>query len=427
MLSLYMSSSTNYTNITSDIPVGIQCIVGSLILAFACSGNCFLILSCMKKKKKSMSCKSIMNLALCDLMLVVSSIPTQIVEMQYGYFPFGAFGCHVLHPFSTMAVISAALTLVYLAFERYVAICHPFLYYKIANKSQLLILTHLTALSCVIPYGVTLSVRLDNGKPQCIESWNKRSSFIYSITLFAVQYGLPLPIICFLYFFTWRKLKETNDEYVRRTQRLYNSVRFSLSNNRCSLSNNRYSLSKDRDIKLKISYRELQTRNSLSKDKCFLVKENQQEQINRRNAIKNRSIKKWKVSNDRCRDVCRSRRMQTLLMFRLFVTIVIVFGLFMLPNQITWLYMAFLEKTFTNKWTTIAYWLTYTNSVLNPIIYGTNQNFYKFVNFIKTIKHLGNKTKEQIPYEIKPTSIVNNNFVFRRHISYRQTVFPPMS
>ena len=418
MLTFHVSTSSNHSEISSQIPVGIQSTIYSIILAFACSGNSFLIISFMKKKKKTMSCKSIMNLALCDLMLVLSSIPTQIAEMQVGYFPFGAFGCHILHPFSTMAVISASLTLVFLAFERFVAICHPFVYYKIAKRSRFLILTHLSALCCVIPYGLTLSMVVEHGKPQCLESWSKRSSFIYSIVLFAVQYGLPLPIICFLYFSTWRKLKETNDECVRRTQSMYKLVRCndrgSIPKDRDTLDRNRELLLTDRDSMLKARGSLLNNRYSLPKDSPRRSRE--------KSITKSRNIRKWAVSSERCRDVCHSRRMQTLLMFRLFVTIVIVFALFMLPNQITWLYMAFLEKSFTNEWTTIAYWLTYTNSVLNPVIYGTNQNFYKFVNAIRKLKNFRRKANKSCHYQINVSSNVNDYFIIRRLDAYRHTV-----
>ena len=333
-MSHYNFSNNSHSQIATCIPISVQSTIYLFILVFACSGNSLVILSILRTKQKAMSSRIIMNLAICDLTLVISSIPAQITELHIGYFPFGNIGCHVVHPLSTMAVISGSLTLVFLAFERFVAICHPFIYFRVANRSRFLIFTHLIGLFCVIPYGITLETVLNHGKPECSESWSKASSSTYTIFLFVIQFGLPLPIICFLYFVTWRKLKATNDESVRRSRTTTRGIAYSKRDFMSEMNNNGHK----------------------------------------------KSARK-RTSNRIYQEVFKSRNKQNVGMFRLFVTLVVVFATFMLPNQITWLYMAFSGKPIDNKvWVIIAYWLTYTNSVLNPLIYGTNKKFYRFFN-----------------------------------------------
>eukprot|EP00794_Sanderia_malayensis_P011823 gene11823-13047_t len=66
---------------------------------------------------------------------------------------------------------------------------------------------------------------------------------------------------------------------------------------------------------------------------------------------------------------------RTLIMFTCVVT---VFAICMLPNQITWIWVAFNNERLDHVITTIFYFLTYTNSVLNPWIYGAvNPSFRK--------------------------------------------------
>ncbi|XP_065649901.1 rhodopsin [Hydra vulgaris] len=347
-------SSVSDSQVVSFIPTSVQITINIFILVFAFFGNSFVVLFVLKTKKKALSNRIIMNLAICDLTLVFSSIPLHIVELYLGYFPLGKIGCHTIHPLSTMAVISGSLTLVFLAIERFVAICFPFMYFRIANRSHYLLLTHLSALCCVIPYSATLKISVVEGKPQCSESWSRTSSLTYTVFLFAVQYGVPLPIICFLYFIMWFKLKATNDESVRRS-RITSSQQITYNK---------------RDIK-----------------------------IDKKKGHK-KSIKK-RISNKIYQDILKSRKKQTLSMFRLFMTLVIVFATFMLPNQITWLYMVFSKNPVHNKiWQIIAYWLTYTNAVINPLIYGTNQKYHLFLKKLiyryKESQKANEKTRSQI-------------------------------
>ncbi|XP_002163710.2 orexin receptor type 2 isoform X1 [Hydra vulgaris] len=286
-----------------------------------------------RRRNKDISGKFIANLAVCNLTLVLSSSPVDIAEIEMGYFPFGSIGCHILHPLSTIAVISMSLALILLALERFVAVLYPFKYFKL-QKFQLgvVVISHLISFSIVFPYGWTLHIVIINGQPYCKESWSEKSSSLYSIILFAVEYGIPLPIICVLYFMIWKKLNSNNRAKIKRS---FNSF---------------------------LSYSENETAQTDDGQKQNFF-----------------SVRKFSCITE-CEKVFRERTKHTLALLRLFIAIVVVFAIFMLPNQITWLYVASTGIQVNNEWTTVAYWLTYTSSVLNPVIYGTNQKFPKLIH-----------------------------------------------
>ena len=72
------------------------------------------------------------------------------------------------------------------------------------------------------------------------------------------------------------------------------------------------------------------------------------------------------------------RMKQTRRTLRMFTCVVVVFAVCILPNQITWIWMAFNGAHLNHVLYTVFYFLTYTNSVLNPWIYGAvNPSFRK--------------------------------------------------
>ena len=69
----------------------------------------------------------ILNLAVCDFMTPVLSIPFDFVLEEYNYvWMYGAVTCKILWPFTTMTSASAALTLAAISLDRYRTIMHPF-------------------------------------------------------------------------------------------------------------------------------------------------------------------------------------------------------------------------------------------------------------------------------------------------------------
>lgn len=84
------------------------------------------------------------------------------------------------------------------------------------------------------------------------------------------------------------------------------------------------------------------------------------------------------VNQDKMSVASIKRLKQTRRTLKMFSCVVAVFAVCMLPNQITWIWVAFKGVHLNHVTTTIFYFLTYTNSVLNPWIYGAvNPTFRK--------------------------------------------------
>lgn len=83
-------------------------------------------------------------------------------------------------------------------------------------------------------------------------------------------------------------------------------------------------------------------------------------------------------SENTCTLASVKRMKQTRRTLRMFTIVVVVFAVCFLPNQITWIWMAFNGAHLSHVLYSVFYFLTYTNSVINPWIYGAvNPSFRK--------------------------------------------------
>ncbi len=98
----------------------------------------------------------ILNLAVCDLTTVLTSIPFAVAIEETSSYPFGYFGCKVLMPAATAAVNSAAFTLLLIAVERFYAVMLPMRARLQSFKTKCIVLCVLHGLSIasVIPFSI---------------------------------------------------------------------------------------------------------------------------------------------------------------------------------------------------------------------------------------------------------------------------------
>ena len=336
----------------TKIPIRVKITVLCLIMALALLGNGMLIFSIIKTKNmlKSMTNVLILNLACCDIVVVTTSVIGDIVYLTYDQFVFGEVGCRTLYPVSTYAVIAAVSSLLLICVDRYIATSYPFRYRQLKTKSKfVLICSHTFSVSCVIPYSVHSSLSTDkSGLSSCGETWSETSSYIYTIFLFLVQYGVPLPIIICLYLRTWIQIKIQNDIVVRNAENRLRRIK----------SNDLYNCS------------------VTTQDGGSLTTNNNNNNNNNHKHENNHS------------ELYNVRHKQTMDMLMLFICIVIVFAVCMLPHHIKWLYYAATGNSIGDVPDTVFYWLTYTNSVCNPFIYGIHPKFRKV--YTHTVKGIAN-------------------------------------
>ena len=297
-----------------------------LIFAFSVGGNTLTFLSVVIfQRMKSVPNIFIASLAICDLVTTITSIPFDLIEEEMQYFPFGRVTCRFLYPLATISTTSACFTLVAISLDRYRAIIHPLDFkYRLSRRGCLYTigLIHFLSALAVVPYFIHLHYNRETRR--CEEAWPQiLHRKTYTIFLFLIQYGIPLLIMSVVYLRLGAVLFKSDKE----------------ANRLCS-------------------------KNISS---------------SQRNGLHQSMIRaKVDGGNDRNTDSLRRRKTQNKKTVKMFLFIVIIFLIFMQPNQLFWLWMdhgspgdfdfaliAFICRAFT-----------YTNSVLNAVIYGVcNKSF----------------------------------------------------
>lgn len=172
-------------------------ILYSTIFATSAVGNglvCFIILR--RRAMKSVVNYLILNLAVADLVFTCICIPFDIPvqEMDY-YWPYGAFMCRVIYPLQTQTLFASVYTLVALSLSRYWAVVHPLRQQlKVERVKWVILWIWVASFISVCPYIATL--QLNSTTLSCEENWkSERSRKAYTLSLFFLQYVIPLTVI----------------------------------------------------------------------------------------------------------------------------------------------------------------------------------------------------------------------------------------
>ena len=291
------------------------------ILSASTLGN-GMVTAIIIRKMRTASHFLILNLAICDLLTPLISIVFDFVLEENNYvWLYGHVMCKLLWPTQTYFNGASSLTLAAISLDRYRLIMHPFKTRLSRKQVYLMIcIVHVFSLVAVSPYVYVLT--LQGGS--CKELWpgfTYRQA--YSLFLCLSQYVLPLTFMVIVYGLAIRTLYNTSAR-----------VRGS-------------------SIKEKAHQQEVTSKKPQCKHSC---------RISKTGAIARRishipSI--WSSPNAKA--------------MKIFIIIVIVFAIFMFPNQVVWLWADFggRNKTSNFRKISIVCWLfTYTNCVVNPVILG---------------------------------------------------------
>lgn len=285
-----------------------------IILLSSTLGNTLVAyIICTTRKMRTPSNYLILNLAICDTLTPILSIPFDFILEENGYvWCYGGFMCKLLWPASTVTCTASALTLAVIALDRYRLIMHPFkprLTARVIRGSIACI--YVFSLLLVSPYVAVL--RYKDGS--CDEAWSDfKYRQGYTLLLFLVQYGLPLPFMVVMYVLTLRSL--------------YKSTR------RTSLMQTAYINQQNAGI-------DQQNNVNNIKDQKYTLSQLREKEANKRATI-------------------------------MFIIVVAVFAIFMLPNQIIWLLADLGDGTNIpgfEKAMIICWLFTYSNCVFNPVIF----------------------------------------------------------
>ncbi|XP_057309183.1 orexin receptor type 2-like [Hydractinia symbiolongicarpus] len=149
--------------------------------------------------------KLVLNMTLCNLLLVIIWIPVDLHLLfnSSNKFPLASFGCKTLPAIATCCYTASIFTLVAIAFERWYAITRPFKAAMGKARVQSTFLwIYFVTFPCVYPVFHASSLAT-NG--ECYENMSLKYRQMYTLCLFGVQYIFPVLIMTFLYTMSWKK------------------------------------------------------------------------------------------------------------------------------------------------------------------------------------------------------------------------------
>ena len=179
-----------------------------LIFIFGTLGNSIVVfIVCKKRRMQSFTNWLIFNLSVADLVGSIICLPMEIPILLNGNkWLYEPFLCPIIYPIQTMAIYGSVLTLVILSFSRYWAVLHPFRSQpSVALAKIQIFVIWILSLICVVPYATSLTVQ----DGYCKETWTEKQNNIYTITVFILQFVLPLSIIAVTYIMIALELKSS--------------------------------------------------------------------------------------------------------------------------------------------------------------------------------------------------------------------------
>ncbi|XP_036382140.1 neuropeptide FF receptor 1 like 2 [Megalops cyprinoides] len=224
---LYSSNSTNSTtNITSityfpyyqhSLPVAASFILAYLFIFLLCMvGNGLVCLIVLRNRRmRTVTNLFILNLAVSDLLVGIFCIPTTLVDNLITGWPFSNAVCKMSGLVQGMSVSASVFTLVAIAVDRFRCIVYPFkakLTLLVAKAT--IVLIWVLALMIMCPSAVMLTVEqvkdhymvhnedYNQTYPlySCYENWpDPEMRKVYTTVLFAHIYLAPLTLITLMY------------------------------------------------------------------------------------------------------------------------------------------------------------------------------------------------------------------------------------
>ncbi|KFP72888.1 G-protein coupled receptor 1, partial [Acanthisitta chloris] len=218
----------NSMNLTWNIVRPVVCIILSLSFIIGAPGNCIVIWTvCTKMKQVSPSVLLILNLAIADV-LVLITLPIWIYSFADSWV-FGVIFCKILVFIIYCSMYASIFLITTLSLERLMAVFYPFTMQRYKTKGRIYFIMFLIwSLSVafgisVIPFQETEEV---NGRPLCTcrnySSNRQKASYLLLETLGG--FVIPFLIICTCYLCIARRISRMTYQSKQRSERLIASV-----------------------------------------------------------------------------------------------------------------------------------------------------------------------------------------------------------
>ena len=208
-------------------------LVYSAIFLLGTVGNAVVCFAIVKRKAPQNSCNLFtFNLAFHDLVLVLLYVPTQMIALEHCYaWILGKVMCQLVYMILPICQSASIGTLLAITADRFRAIVFP-VKSRLTRKTVLLAIAAIWVGSIVtaLPLIFIIEISPESGVVSCVESWPSETLLeAYWISMFVIQYLLPLSTISILAGITAYRLRKSAHpvamESCERSEMLRKTVR----------------------------------------------------------------------------------------------------------------------------------------------------------------------------------------------------------
>lgn len=123
---------------------------------FAVGGNsCMWIIIYRTRKLRTISNAFILSLNSADLLVSVLNMPTTVIAIAMGRWPFSEQACQVFGFFNMFTLVQSVLSLCNISINRYVIVCRPFKFqsiYTIKRSALMIACTYILFFLCLFMF-----------------------------------------------------------------------------------------------------------------------------------------------------------------------------------------------------------------------------------------------------------------------------------
>lgn len=198
----------------------------TLIFILACIGNGTVLYGLVfRSLELNVRNVFVWSLALADMFVCATSLPITAYHNHTRQWHFGSFMCKLVPLLQGSGIFITSFTLMAIAYDRYRLLCHPF-EAKFSLRSALLLVGFMWVFGCcaATPYALSMETEVNytvletvsNTSIQicgefCEEVWQSDTSRnVYGVSVFLLQYVVPLLFCSVCYMKIALKLKHNN-------------------------------------------------------------------------------------------------------------------------------------------------------------------------------------------------------------------------